>query len=124
VTAAVKSNEIYAGLERAARILNLYGAAGLKATDVHIAVVLHGDAAATALTDEAYAKQSAGVKNPNIALIAELRAAGVELMICGQTLARKKIPHRDIGEGVSIVTSAMTALMNRQLDGYAVMRVQ
>jgi intracellular sulfur oxidation DsrE/DsrF family protein/precorrin-6B methylase 2 len=124
VTATAKAKEINAGLERAARVLNLYGASGMKATDVRIAVVLHGDAAATALTHEAYAKRNGGETNPNVALIAELRAAGVEVMICGQTLAHKKIPQQDIAEGVSIATSAMTALMNRQLDGFAVMRVQ
>jgi ubiquinone/menaquinone biosynthesis C-methylase UbiE/intracellular sulfur oxidation DsrE/DsrF family protein len=124
VTAAAKPTEINAGLERAARVLNLYGASGLKATDVHIAVVLHGDAAATALTDEAYAKQLKVEKNPNVALIADLRTAGVDIMLCGQTLARKNIPHRDVAEGVVIVTSAMTALMNRQADGFFPLRVQ
>lgn len=124
VTASAKSNEINPGLERAARVLNLYGAAGLKATDVKITIVLHGDAAAAALTEDAYAKLNAGEKNPNVALIGELRDRGAEVLICGQTLARKKIPHRDIAEGVSIATSAMTTLINRQLDGYAVIRVQ
>ncbi len=124
VTAAAKPAEINAGLERAARLLNLYGAAGLKATDVRITVVLHGDAAATALTDEAYMKQTKMEKNLNASLISDLRAAGVDVMICGQTLARKNIPHRDVAEGVVIVTSAMTALINRQMDGYTVVRVQ
>jgi ubiquinone/menaquinone biosynthesis C-methylase UbiE/intracellular sulfur oxidation DsrE/DsrF family protein len=124
VTAASKSTEINAGLERAARVLNLYGAAGLKATDVRIAVILHGDAAATALTHGAYSKQLQTEKNPNIDLIADLRAAGVDVMICGQTLARKKIPQSDIAEGVVVATSAMTALMNRQSDGYSLLRVQ
>ena len=32
------------GLEYVAGLLNLYGAAGLKATDVKIVVVLHGEA--------------------------------------------------------------------------------
>jgi len=123
VTASAKASEINPGLERAARLLNLYGAAGLKATTVQIAIVLHGDAAATAMTNEAYAKQYAGEKNPNIALIAKLRESGVEVLICGQTLARKKIPQNDVAEGVSIATSAMTTLVNRQLDGFAVMRV-
>ncbi len=32
------------GLEQVARLLNLYGAAGLKAEDVKIAAVFHGEA--------------------------------------------------------------------------------
>ncbi len=123
VTAAVKATELNPGLERAARLLNLYGAAGLKPSAVQIAIVFHGDAAPAALTNDAYAKQNAGAKNPNIALIAKLREAGVEVLICGQTLARKKIPQTDIAEGVAIATSAMTTLINGQLDGYAVISV-
>jgi ubiquinone/menaquinone biosynthesis C-methylase UbiE/intracellular sulfur oxidation DsrE/DsrF family protein len=124
VTASAKSDEINPGLERAARLLNLYGAAGLKAKDVQVTIVLHGNAAVAALTDAAYVKLFTGEKNPNVALIGELRDAGVEVLICGQTLARKKIPHHDIAAGVSIATSAMTALMNRQQEGYAVICVQ
>ena len=123
VTAAAKPTEINPGLERAARLLNLYGAAGLKSSDIHIAIVLHGDAAAAALTDEAYAKQQSVEKNPNAPLIATLRAAGVDVTICGQTLARKNIPHRDIAEGVVIVTSALTSLINHQSRGHSLLFV-
>src|SRR5205823_3718450 len=42
VTASSTPAEVNAGLDRAARLLNLYGAAGLEAGDVKIAVVLHG----------------------------------------------------------------------------------
>ncbi len=123
VTASAKPTELNPGLERAARLLNLYGAAGMKPTAVQITIVFHGDAAASALTDEAYAKQNAGENNPNIALIAKLREAGVEVLICGQTLARKKISQHDIAEGVAIAASAMTTLVNRQLEGFTVIRV-
>ncbi len=122
VTAATKPGEVNAGLERAARVLNLYGAAGLKASDAKIAIVLHGDAAQAAVSDKALLATGTEA-NANLPLIAQLHRAGVDIMVCGQTLARKQIPHADISEGVVIVTSTMTALMNRQADGASLMRV-
>jgi hypothetical protein len=44
VTADAKPGEVNAGLEQVARLLNLYGAAGLKPGDVKIAAVCHGAA--------------------------------------------------------------------------------
>lgn len=120
VTAAPKAGEVNAGLERAARLLNLYGLAGRKASDVQITVVLHGDAAAAALVN----KSAGPEENINLQLIAELNRAGVDIVVCGQTLARKKIPHADISEGVLIVTSAMTSLINQQADGASLICVQ
>lgn len=123
ITAPSKPGEINPGFERAARVLNLYGAGGLQADAVQITLVLHGDAAAAALVDKSSDNADA-VKNANLPLIDELNRLGVEIFVCGQTLARKQIPHTDICEGVVIATSAMTALMNRQNDGFALMRVQ
>ncbi len=124
VTAAARPGELNVGLERAARLLNLYGSAGLAPSDARIAVVLHGDAAAGALVDEAYGRLSGGEKNPNARLLMDLRAAGVDVLVCGQTLARKNIPHGDVAEGVVIAASAMTSVINLQADGFALIRVQ
>lgn len=122
VTASSAAGEVNAGLERAARLLNLYGAAGLKATDVNIAVIMHGDAALSILTNDK-GSAAASLPNPNLELIQKLNQAGVEIMVCGQTLARKKIAHMQVGKGVMITTSAMTTLMNRQTDGYCLVAV-
>lgn len=123
VTSIAKPGEVNSGLERAARVLNLYGSVGLKSSDVRIGVVLHGEAALSVLS-EAPAETTSNPKNPNLALISELNRAGVEVMVCGQTLARKQIAHQNVAEGVLIISSAMTGLMNRQADGYSLVRVQ
>lgn len=53
ITADAKAADVNSGLERAARLLNLYGSAGLKATDVKVVVVFHGDATKTVLSHAA-----------------------------------------------------------------------
>src|SRR5437764_1360141 len=55
VTTDAKPSEVNKGLEHVARLLNLYGAAGLTARDVKIAAVLHGEADKAVLSDAAYA---------------------------------------------------------------------
>src|SRR5947209_18129749 len=44
ITADAKPGEVNKGLEQVARLLNLYGAAGLTARDVKVAAVCHGAA--------------------------------------------------------------------------------
>ena len=70
--------------------MNLNAAAGLQPTDVKLALVLHGGATKAALGDEAYAKHTAVLKNPNLERIRELKTCGVEVFVCGQSLARNK----------------------------------
>jgi len=113
-----KPEELNKSLERVARLLNLYGAAGLKASDVTIAIVLHGEATGTVLTDGAYQAKFGPAKNPNLPLILALQAAGVEVSVCGQAMANHGYSDADIPAGIPISTSALTTVMNKQADGY------
>ena len=119
VTADSKPDELNKGLERAARLLNLYGAAKLKATDVKIVAVLHGEATKAVLTDAAYESRTGHKTNPNLPLIAELRNAGVDVQVCGQALNYKGIADSEVADKVAVAVSALTVLVNRQANGFA-----
>jgi hypothetical protein len=41
-----------------------------------------------ALSNEAYARATPEPRNPNLPLIGELKKHGVEVLVCGQSLAR------------------------------------
>jgi hypothetical protein len=71
-TADAKPADVNKGLDRVARLLNLYGAAGLKAQDVKIMIVLHGEATKSVLSDTAYKARFQVDENPNLPLIREL----------------------------------------------------
>ena len=118
-TADSKPTDVNKGLDRVARLLNLYGAAGLKAQDVKIAVVLHGEATRSALSDAAYKARFQIEQNPNLPLIHELQKAGVEVLVCGQALNYKGISDDEVADGISIAAAALTALINKQTDGYS-----
>ncbi len=119
VTADAKPADVNKGLERAARMLNLYGAAGLKASDVKITVVLHGEATRSVLKEDFYKPRFGVEQNPNLTLIRDLRKAGVEVFVCGQALNYKGFPESAVVADVSIADAALTVIANRQADGSA-----
>jgi intracellular sulfur oxidation DsrE/DsrF family protein len=119
ITADAKPGEVNKGLEQVARLLNLYGAAGLKAGDVKIAAVLHGEADKAVLSDAAYLARFKLSANPNLPLIRSLKKAGVEVFVCGQSLHDLGFKAEEVAEEVPIADSAMLVLVNKQTDGYA-----
>ena len=119
VTAEAKPADVNRGLDRAARLLNLYGAAGLKAQDVKITIVLHGEATKSILNDTAYQTRFQIEQNPNLPLIRSLQKAGVDVLVCGQALNSKGFPDAEVAEGVPVAAAAMTVVINRQMDDYA-----
>lgn len=123
ITADGKPEEVNKGLESVARYLNLNAEAGHKPTDVKLALVLHGGATKAALSDSGYAKHTNTAKNPSLELIRELRTCGVEVFVCGQSLARNKYAPTEVASDVVIAVSAMTVNVNKQQDGYAYLSI-
>jgi intracellular sulfur oxidation DsrE/DsrF family protein len=119
ITADAKPGHVNKGLEHVARLLNLYGAAGRTVRDVKIAAVLHGAADKAVLSDAAYAARFKVAPNPNLPLIRDLKQAGVELFVCGQSLHDLGFKAEEVAEEVPVADSAMLVLANKQADGYA-----
>jgi intracellular sulfur oxidation DsrE/DsrF family protein len=119
ITTETKTEDLNKGLERVARLLNLYGSAGLKASDVKIAVVVHGEATKTVLANDIYRSNFAADKNPNLSVISALRKAGVEMFVCGQALASRGFARSEVSEGVTVASAALTVVINLQADGYS-----
>ena len=123
ITADSEPKELNKGLESVARYLNLNAQAGFKPSDAKLALVLHGAATKVALSDSAYAKYTDATTNPNLELIHELKACGVEVFVCGQSLARNKFAADEVASEVTVATSAMTVNANKQQDGYAYLSI-
>src|SRR5260370_10693205 len=119
ITVDAKPGEVNRGLEHIARLLNLYGAAGLTARDVKIAAVFHNHANNAGLSDAAYAARFKVAANPNLPLIRHLKKLGVEVFVCGQSLHDLGYKAEEVAEEVPIADSGMLVLVNKQADGYA-----
>ncbi len=104
-------------IESLARFLNMQVRAGVKAEQIKLALVVHGAAGKDMLSSTAY-KARFGVENPNAALLAALKSAGVRIILCGQTAAHRGFDRQELAPGVEIALSAMTALVALQADGY------
>ena len=106
-------------LNSVARYLNMHAQAGVPRDQLSAAVVVHGAAGWELLDDDAY-RAKHGVANDNVQLIAELTAAGVPVILCGQTAASRGIPTDRLADGVQVALSAMTAFLVLQEQGYRV----
>ena len=118
LTGEAEPGEVHKGLKRAALVLNLYGAAGLKPTDVQIAIVLHGKATRCCLNDAAYAKRTKAERNPNLPVIAALQKAGVQVAVCGQALNYSGYAEEEVAQNIPVTLAAVLFLMNRHAEGY------
>lgn len=118
-----KPEEVHRGLESVARYLNLNAQAGHAAGDVKLALVLHGGATKCALNNEAFRRHTQVQANPNLPLLRELKKHGVELLVCGQSLARNKYSAGDVAGELTIAASAMTVNVNKQRAGYAYLSI-
>lgn len=105
------------GLERVARAVNLFTASGVPATQLDFVVLLSGGATDSALDDPAYRARH-GVANPNLGLIAQLSAAGVQLFVCGQALHARQLDGKSLAAGIAISLSALTSVITLQQRGY------
>lgn len=110
--------EVNVRIETVARYLNMHAAAGYPRDRTRATLVLHGTASRDALTDEAYHKRFT-TDNPNRDLLEQLRAAGVEIYLCGQSAAVRGFEREELAPAAEMALSAMTVLIQRQSKGYA-----
>jgi intracellular sulfur oxidation DsrE/DsrF family protein len=118
VAAVAKPEEIHPTLKTIALYLNTLAHNGVPASHRHIAAVFHQGGGDAVLVNDVYKARHNGTINPNIALLHELKQAGVELRVCGQGLLGKKVDPKDVLPDVQVDLWAMTTMVNLQLRGY------
>lgn len=109
------------GLVSVARYLNMHARNGVRLDNMNIAVVAHGAALKTLLTDDAYLARF-GIDNPNGELVQKLHAAGVSFYVCGQSVMFGGFEKEELVGPAKVALSAMTMLTELQTDGYALLR--
>jgi uncharacterized protein len=119
LTRGGEPDKLNAAIEKLARYVNIYGGAGKVPADVQIRVVVHDDATLSVLKPDAYSAKFGTEGNPNLDCLRELHDAGVEFVVCGQSLVGKGHDPEEVVEFVKTAVSALTALVNDQADGYA-----
>jgi intracellular sulfur oxidation DsrE/DsrF family protein len=116
------SSQVMGTLREVARCYNLNIANGVPKRKLTMAVVIHGGAIQGILNNEAY-QEKFGIPNPNIAVIKEMKKAGIEFYVCAQILAYRQVPEDHIMKEVDLAISAKTALITLDQMGYTYMNV-
>lgn len=117
---AAHPSEVLPGLVSAARLLNVFVTDGLPSGNLKVIAVFHSSAGYAAMDNDIY-RAKFNVDNPNLRLIAELKAAGVQLFLCGQTSHDLNFEEKDLLPEIKLATSAAIVLVTYQNDGYALM---
>jgi len=107
-------------LQRVARTVNLYANAGVPLKHMKFVAVASGGATAMAL-DDAHYKKHYGVANPNLPVIRQLRADGIDVAVCGQAVAEHGYKYDAVSKDVTLALSALTTITELQQKGYALM---
>ncbi|WP_324262306.1 DsrE family protein [Altererythrobacter sp. H2] len=116
--AATDSSAPHPSLGKVARFLNLLATKSVRPPGGNIVAVIHGPATSAIVAHTAYRSRFA-MDNPNLALIAELEAAGAQIHVCGQALHAQKIAASDVAPTVTIDLAALTTVATLQLRGFA-----
>lgn len=109
--------QINSYLVTAARFLNMHADAGMKPSQLKVAITVHGVAWKDMLNDAVYMEKYKS-KNPNSELLNQLNAAGVDIIMCGQTANYRNVSKSDVNTNVKFALSAMTALLQYQNNNY------
>lgn len=109
------------GLVSVSRFLNMHARNGVLVDNMNIAVVAHGPALKTLLTDDSYFSRY-GIDNPNTELVQKLHAAGVSFYVCGQSVMFGGFEKEELVDPAKVALSAMTMMTELQTDGYALLR--
>jgi len=118
--AGAKPTDVSPSLDHVARAVNLYVSAGVPLSHLKFVAIAAGAATPVVLNDEQYRK-AYGVANPNLALIAQLRKAGVDVAVCAQAVAEHHFQYDWVDPKVTVALSALTTITELQHQGYALM---
>ena len=104
--------------ETVARFLNMHALNGVPPANMDIKVVVHGEALMSVLEHGPYRRRF-GRDNPSLELVSRLADAGVEFLVCGQSMGFRDVLKEELSDSAQVGLSAMTMLAVYQADGYA-----
>jgi len=114
-------DEVAYSLFNVARLINLHAMGGVPKENIHVVLAIHAGATYSVMNNEEYQKKY-DVDNPYLELYKELKAAGVKMFVCSQSLIGRGIDHTKMVPEVTVATSMLSVLTTYQLKGYAALK--
>ena len=116
--ASEKIDEVNPGLTFIARYFNTLAKYGVPAEHRKFVVVFHQGGTDMVMNNDAFKARNGGHDNPNIAMIREMKKAGIDFRVCGQALLAKKIDPEVVQPEIEVDLWAMTTITNLEFRGY------
>lgn len=121
ITSDKEREGVNASLWKMARLINLLENGGVPKRNIKLAAVISGTATPITLTEESHIERM-NKPNPNLDLMKKLTDYGVEIHLCGQAAAEKKInPKTELNAYTKLTLSALIDIPFYQMEGYLVM---
>jgi intracellular sulfur oxidation DsrE/DsrF family protein len=114
------AGKVNTDLDSVARLINMLAASGVPMSKIHPAVVVWSAGMIDVTNQARYEQEYEGVANPNIALVEELVAKGVQIYVCGQSSVKYDVAKSDLLPGVKMALSGMTTHAMLHAQGYLV----
>ena len=111
------------GLDNVARMLNLHVTGGVPLENIKVAVAVHGGATPLVMNNEGF-NEKFKTDNPNLDLISQLKDAGVEIYVCGQSLLARGYDRKFVSEDVEVALSMLTVATEKMAEGYGILVFQ
>lgn len=112
--------KLYGWLDYAARIMNAHVAAGVPEKNIKLAVVIFNEATSIVLDNDAYLRRF-GMNNPNIELLDRMIEAGIEVIVCAQSMVKQDISPDMLHKGIQKAFSRITATSTLINSGYTIL---
>lgn len=99
-------------------LINTYRKYGVPADHMQVTAVFHGPTILFVTRDATYSRRTGISKNPNLKLLQELAAAGVQLVVCGQSARGQHYVSDDLIPSAQLNFSATVTFINLQTRGF------
>jgi intracellular sulfur oxidation DsrE/DsrF family protein len=117
-TMAPSPDQVSPALKMIGTLINTYEKHGVSPSHMHLVAVFHGPGIAL-VTDDATYKGRTGVDhNPNVEILQQLKSAGLQPVICGQSAMAQHYDFKSILPLAQINYSASVTFINLMTRGY------
>jgi len=111
----------YPMLPLVARYVNTLAKLDVPEKNRKIAIVMHQGSGLIGLKNAEFKARHNGKDNPNIELIRQLHAAGVEFHLCGQGVLAREVDEADLLDEIQVDFWALTTLIELGRQGYVIL---
>jgi intracellular sulfur oxidation DsrE/DsrF family protein len=98
-------------------LINAYESHGVSPGHLHITAVFHGPTIQVVLDDATYKARTGVERNPNVELLNQLKAHGVQMVVCGQSAMAQHYDFKSIAHA-KVNFSASVTFINLMTRGY------